>query len=155
MTADSNPALERLDALVGEWEMVMSIGEQTLSGGRATFEWIEDEDFLVYRGKAEETSELAAELGENSPLPTVSIIGVDGSTEQFTMLYSDARGVFRVYEMTLSNEEWELWRDAPGFSQRFTGTFTDDGDTITGTWEKSEDGTGWEHDFDLSYVKVG
>ncbi|QLD89607.1 hypothetical protein HWV07_11425 [Natronomonas salina] len=155
MTADSNPVLGRLDALVGEWEMQMSIGEQTLSGGRATFEWIEDGAFLVYRGEAEETSELAAELGENSPLPTVSIIGVDDATEQFTMLYSDARGVFRVYEMTLNSGEWELWRDAQGFAQRFTGTFSDDGDTITGTWEKSEDGSDWEHDFDLSYVKVG
>lgn len=154
MTVESNPVLERLDAFVGEWEMATSIDGQSLPGGRAILEWIEDGAFLVYRGEAEDTSEMSAEMGETSPLPTVSIIGVDDSSEQFTMLYSDARGVFRVYQMTLSDGEWELWRETPEFSQRFTGTFDEDGDTITGTWEKSEAGTGWEHDFDLTYTKV-
>ncbi|MFC6823909.1 hypothetical protein [Halopelagius fulvigenes] len=154
MTAESNPLLERLDAFVGEWEMGMSINGQTHTGARARFEWIEDGAFLAYRGEAGNTSEMTTEIGENSPLPTVSIIGVDDSNEQFTMLYSDARGVFRVYQMALSDGKWELWREAPGFSQRFTGALSDDGDTITGTWEKSEDGTEWEHDFDLTYTKV-
>jgi hypothetical protein len=40
------------------------------------------------------------------------------------------------------------------FSQRFTGTFSDDGDTIRGTWEKSFDGSHWVHDFDLTYRRV-
>lgn len=154
MAIESNPGLDRLDAFVGEWEMTMSIDGQALPGGRTTFDWIEDGAFLVYRGEAGDTSEMSAEMVENSPLPTVSIIGVDDSSEQYTMLYSDARGVFRVYQMTLSEGEWELWREAPVFSQRFTGTFNDDGNTITGSWEKSEDGTDWEHDFDLTYTKV-
>lgn len=154
MPAESNPVLERLDAFVGEWEMTMTIDGQTVSGGRAMFDWIEGGTFLVYRGKAGDTSDLPSEMVENSPLPTISIIGVDDSHGQFTMLYSDARGVFRVYQMTLSDGEWELWREAPGFSQRFTGAFNDDGDRITGNWEKSEDGTDWEHDFDLTYTKV-
>lgn len=154
MTAESNLILEQLDAFVGEWEITTSIDGQTLSSGRATFDWIEDGAFLVYHGEAGDTSEMSAEMVENSPLPTVSIIGVDDSSEQYTMLYSDARGVFRVYQMTLSDGEWELWREAPGFSQRFTGTFNDACDTITGSWKKSEDGTNWEHDFDLTYTKV-
>jgi hypothetical protein len=37
---------------------------------------------------------------------------------------------------------------------RFTGTFSDDGDTIGGTWEKSFDGSNWEHDFNLTYRRV-
>ncbi|WP_157972514.1 hypothetical protein [Saliphagus sp. LR7] len=154
MAAESNPGLDRLNAFVGEWEMALSIDGQTFPGGRATFDWIEDGAFLVYRGEAEDMSEMPAEMAENSPLPTVSIIGVDDSSEQCTMLYSDARGVFRTYQMTLSDGEWELWREAPGFSQRFTGTFTGDGNTITGSWEKSEDDTEWEHDFDLTYTKI-
>jgi len=39
-------------------------------------------------------------------------------------------------------------------SQRFTGRFEDGGDTIVGRWEKAEDGTSYETDFDLIYRKV-
>jgi hypothetical protein len=90
----------------------------------------------------------------NSPFPLATIIGLDDSTERFTMLYADARGVFRVYQMTLSDGVWKVWREAPGFHQRFTGTFSDDGATITAYWEGSRDGSNWEHDFDLTYTKV-
>lgn len=35
--------------------------------------------------------------------------------------------VHRIYEMTLSDGVWKLWRDAPDpFPQRFTGTFSDE-----------------------------
>jgi hypothetical protein len=57
--------------------------------------------------------------------------------------------------MSLSDGVWKLWRDAAGFSQRFEGMFSDDGKTISGRWEKSADGMQWEHDFDLTYTKVG
>jgi hypothetical protein len=38
-----------------------------------------------------------------------------------------------VYAASLDHAEWRYWRDAPApdFSQRFTGTFSDDGNTIT------------------------
>ncbi len=39
-------------------------------------------------------------------------------------------------------------------SQRFTGTFSDDGSVITARWERSKDGSTWEHDFDQRYSKV-
>lgn len=151
---EPNPVLRRLDALVGEWEMEMTIDGQTLGGGRATFDWLEDGAFLVQHAEADDMSEAPAEVVENSPLPTVSIIGLDDSSEQFTMLYADARDIFRVYQMSLSDGVWKLWRDAPGFSQRFTGTFSDDGDTINGTWEISDNDAQWEHDFDLTYTRV-
>ena len=49
-------------------------------------------------------------------------IGLDDATEEFTMLYTDARGVHRVYKMTFADNVWTIWRDATGFNQRFTGT---------------------------------
>jgi hypothetical protein len=70
------------------------------------------------------------------------------------MLWADARGIFRVYQMTLRDGVWKLWRDAPGFFQRFTATVADDGRTITGDWEKSADGSAWEPDLDVAYLKV-
>jgi hypothetical protein len=38
--------------------------------------------------------------------------------------------------------------------QRFTGMVSEDGSTITGTWELSPDGSTWEHDFDLTYTRT-
>ena len=48
-----------------------------------------------------------------------------------------------------------MWRDTPGFSQRFEGNVSADGRTITAYWEKSFDGSQWEHDFDVTYTKIG
>lgn len=58
-----------------------------------------------------------------------------------TSPYADARGVFRVYQMSLGDHVWKMWREAQGFFQRFTATFSDDDNTITGYWEGSRDGS--------------
>ena len=55
---------------------------------------------------------------------------------------------------------WTLTRESPDFTpldfrQRFTGTFSDDGNTISGAWQTGRDSGEWEHDFDLSYYRAG
>ena len=70
------------------------------------------------------------------------------------MLYADARGVFRVYQMSFADGVWKIWRYAPGFYQRFTGNLSADGNTITAQWEGSSDGSTWRPDFDVTYRKV-
>ncbi|TMR99446.1 hypothetical protein [Nonomuraea basaltis] len=82
------------------------------------------------------------------------MIGLDDATEEFTMLYADARGVHRVYRMTFTDGEWRIWRAAPGFHQRFTGTLSSDGDTVEARWEMSRDGVTWNVDFELTYRRV-
>jgi hypothetical protein len=72
----------------------------------------------------------------------------------YFQLYSDARGVCRVYQMSIGNGEWKLWREGEPFSQRFTATLSDDRNTITGRWEIAEDGTNDTTDFDLIYRRV-
>ncbi len=48
----------------------------------------------------------------------------------------------------LSGEEGELkiWRDHAGFGQRFTGRFSDDGNTFGGTFELNEYEARWNDD---------
>jgi hypothetical protein len=70
------------------------------------------------------------------------------------MHYFDSRGVYRVYEVRISEDELELTRDAPGFSQRFTGKFEEGGDKISGLWKLSRDNTNWEDDLQITYRRT-
>jgi uncharacterized protein YndB with AHSA1/START domain len=148
-TLKSNPALDRLEVLVGDWNMELSNAAflpnpSDTVNGIVSFEWVEAGAFLVMR------------IGDKPPSPpqAVWLIGRDESLPDYKVLYFDSRKVSRIYEMSFADGVWQMWRDAPGFSQRFQGTFSDDGNTITAYWEKSFDGSKWEHDFDLTYTKV-
>ncbi len=140
-TADD--ALRRLDPLVGVWtlEARPPDGEPWPGGGRSTFEWHPSGAHLVQH--------TTVELPE-APDST-SIIGCDGASGKYIQLYSDERGVSRVYEMSIGDGEWKLWRTGEPFAQRFSGTFSEDGNTILGRWEMSEDGVDYVTDFDLVY----
>jgi hypothetical protein len=139
-------ARERLQALVGEWTMEAGPpGEPPWPGGaRVSFEWLEGAPLLVERWQV-----------DNPDAPDgVAVIGWDAASGAFYQLYTDERDVQRVYEMSLADGVWKLWRSAPPFSQRFTGTLSEDGRTISGRWEIAEDGETWRTDFDLTYRKA-
>jgi hypothetical protein len=84
---------------------------------------------------------------------TLSVIGCDGANGTYTQLYTDDRGVCRVYAMTIDAAAWTLTRSGEPFAQRFTGTF-DDRDTIKGRWEAAVDGIHFETDFELVHRRV-
>ena len=140
-------ALRRLEPLVGEWvlEARWPSGEPWPGGGHAIFEWHDSRAHLVERATAE-----LPEAPDN-----VSIIGCDAANGTYFQLYSDERGVSRVYGMSIGDGEWRLWREGEPFSQRFTARISDDGNTITGRWEIAEDFTNYTTDFDLVYRRVG
>jgi hypothetical protein len=136
-----NPALKQLEALIGEWDV--EVPQFAGQRGRATLEWLEDGAFLRFHTDAPD------------PAPAATlIISRDESSETYTVLHYDSRGVSRVYQMSFDGGVWKIWRQAPGLWQRFAGTLSDDGESIRAAWEKSPDGSGWEHDFDLIYRKV-
>jgi hypothetical protein len=87
-------------------------------------------------------------------LSGLAVIGLGASAETFLQHYYDSRGVARVYQMSLNDGVWLLWREAPGFWQRYQGVFSDDGRTIKGAWEGSPNGSRWKHDFELTYIKA-
>jgi hypothetical protein len=152
-----DPAIRRLTAFVGEWSMVPEFDEAPPadSGARVLFEWMPGERFLLERW------EVPALDPVEMPAAGIAVIGADPDSEgNFLQHYFDSRGVARVYKMSFSDGLWKLWRDAPDlspldFSQRYTGTFSDDGKTISGAWEICHDGATWEHDFELTYTKLG
>jgi hypothetical protein len=147
-------ALDHLDVLVGRWEMEASFGAgffgpgseaTTQRGGLTTFEWLEGRYFLVQRFTVQDP---AAPSG-------IAIIGPGGVPGTLEQHYYDSRGVARVYQVSLDGGTWKVWREAPGFWQRYSGVVAPDGTMIAGAWEKSADGRDWEHDFGLTYIKVG
>jgi hypothetical protein len=147
--SDHNPALADLGFLLGDWDMEISNAPfpptlDATARGHVTFEWIEDGALLVMR---------QSEQSGNPPSARWAI-GRDESGADYKVLYSDNRGVSRIYEMRFTEETWQLWRNAPGFSQRFQGRVTPDRRTIASHWEKSLDGTTWEHDFDITYTRI-
>jgi hypothetical protein len=118
-------------------------------GGRVTFEWMWDKAFVLERWTV--------------PIPEapdgLAVIGWDEGRGSFLQHYFDERGVARVYEMSFDDGVWKLERTTEDFSpfefsQRFSGTLTDDGKRIEGTWEIAHDHKTWEKDFDLIYTRV-
>ena len=142
--AERPTSLAALDVLVGEWDtQALFPGSPPVSGGgRTTFEWLEGQYFLIQR--------VTATQPDGPGLIAIIGAGPDGSLAQD---YFDNRGVHRIYQMSLDGVAWKVWRESPGFFQRYTGTLSADGTVIAGAWEKSVDGSRWEHDFDLIYTK--
>jgi len=144
-------ALGRLEAFVGSWDLEASLPAPpgTDVRARTEFEWVLDRTFLLQR----------SEISLPEAPSGLMLIAADADSDAYRQHYFDSRGVVRTYEMTFDGRVWTLTREKPDFtpldfSQRFTGTFEDDGTTIRGGWEICHDGTNWEHDFDLTYSKI-
>jgi hypothetical protein len=160
VVTDNRPdALARLDVFIGDWSIEARFpGHEPAPPGsagrgpmvRSRFEWALSGQFLLQHTEV--------------PVPeapdSLAIVGTDPRTGGYTQHYYDSRGVVRLYAMGFADGIWTLTRESPDFSpldfrQRFTGTFSEDGNTITGAWEKCADGGEWEHDFALTYRRAG
>ncbi|WP_322982440.1 hypothetical protein [Streptomyces sp. S584] len=117
---------------------------------RTWFERALDGQFLVQR----------TEIPVPEAPDGLMVVRADPGTGAYTQHYFDSRGVARLYAMDFDGRVWTLTRESPDFTplefrQRFTGTFSEDGSTITGGWEVRFDGGEWEHDFSLTYRRAG
>src|SRR5262245_31237921 len=132
--------------LVGRWAIEATHPglPDTVVSGQSTFEWLEDQRFLIQRSHY-----------DHPDLPdAVAVMGIiDGKP---MLHYFDPRGVHRVFAVDISTDAWRFWNDTPGFSQRFTGTFSEDGNAINGQGELSrDDGSTWAPDLAITYRRIG
>jgi hypothetical protein len=136
-------ALRALDLLVGEWavEAKGPDGQAWPDEGRASFQWHPSHAHLVQR----------IVIDVPGAPDSTSIIGCDAANGTYVQLYSDERGVCRIYTMHIDSEQWTLRRDGEPFAQRFIATISDDARTISGRWDKAENGTEFTIDFYLTY----
>ena len=144
-STDKNPALKKLDILIGDWEI--SGSHPLISNpikGKINFSWFNGKSFLIMR----------TDFNQSGPPNSTAIIGSDDKAEKLSMLYFDERGVSRIYDVVFKNNVLKVERNHPGFSQRFTGTIKDNGNTIEGIWELCEDGVNWKKDLEIIYTRI-
>lgn len=152
MVTRSETTLRALARLVGHWttEATHPAVPGVVVHGTVDVEWLEGEQFLIHRART-----------DHPDFPdSISIIGftdrdrVDehaGAPANLTMHYYDSRGVFRAFDASIDDTAWRFERMAPGFSQRFVGTFADGGDTIVGKTQLCEDDEHWRDDLAITY----
>jgi hypothetical protein len=144
--AKPNPLLQPFSILVGTWNTVGThplVPGKTFHG-RTSFSWIASGAFLLMESRIDEPE-----------IPSgIAIFGTDDTTSECSMLYFDERGVSRRYETRIHSNEWQWWRNAPDFSQRFVGTIAADRHTIVSRGEFSRNGAPWEPDLALTYTRA-
>lgn len=155
----TSPLLQPLERLVGSWttEATHPAMPGLVVHGTVVVEWLEGKQFLLHRSRT-----------DHADFPdALSIIGDDAQDRaddaaptsdrgalRLSMHYFDSRGVFRLYQASADDQAWRFWRDSPGFSQRFTGTFTDGGDTIVGVSQLRQDDERWNDDLKITYRRA-
>jgi hypothetical protein len=142
-----NKALGKYHKLLGTWKLSGShrLMPGVVLSGTCVISWLQEGGLLIVKTVMDQK-----EIPE-----MIGVIGHDDQNKESvdTMLYFDKRGVSRIFDMSMENKVWKYWRNAPKFSQRFTGTFKDDGNTIFGLSELCEDGVNWQDDLKLTYIK--
>ncbi|HKY76236.1 MAG TPA: hypothetical protein VJS45_08860 [Acidimicrobiia bacterium] len=139
-----NPAIDALDALVGDWTLTLTDAwflesRDIRQHGRATVRWL-GEAFVELVAEMEGASVWHFVFGRSDP------------DEQLVALYHDPRPTSRLFQMTFAGGEWLMVRENPDFHQRFVGRVTTD--RIDGRWDASEDGGAtWRKDFDLIFER--
>ena len=142
-----NPRLEPFKILIGDWETEghHRLLPDTTFHGHTTFSWLEGGAFLMMYSRMDEL-----EIPDN-----ISIIASDDAANKFYMFSYDVRGVSRKFEVKFTDNTLEMWRNFPGFSQRFKGVIKNNGNITEGVWELCEDDINWNKDLELTYKRIG
>ncbi len=135
-----HPALEPFDALTGTW--TTEAAHRLVDGvvpGTVTSEWLEGGHFLVQRSR-----------NDHDMFPdAMGVIGAAEAGEGLVMEYFDSRGVRRTYRVSLDDGVLRIWRDHPGFDQRFSATLAPD--SFAGLWQLARTPGDWQDDLQVTY----
>jgi hypothetical protein len=157
MTTKPDSTFDPLDRLVGTWntEATHPAMPGVVVRGTVTIEWLEGRRFLTHRARNDhpdfpDSLSVIGEMAHDRVDGADGAVPTDAEPPRLRMHYFDSRGVFRVYDASI-DAEWRLWRNAPGFSQRFTGRVADQGHTIVGQWQLCRDDVHWVDDLQITY----
>jgi hypothetical protein len=145
----TNPHLADLACLVGDWDTGVSgasflPSRDTVVHGRLEGRAIEEGRLLALRQIAD----------PSGPPAATWVIGRDARRDA-------RRGALRRRERGVARLRHDVRRrpvvhvaDNPQFSQRFEASVGSPADTITGEWQKRGPEGAWEHDFDVTYIRL-
>ena len=132
--------LKLFDALIGTWTTEATHPRfDGVVPGSVTFEWLEGGRFLIQRSHNDH---------ESFP-DSISVIGAPEAGEGLVMEYFDSRGVRRTYGVSLDGGVLRIWRDQPGFDQRFSAKLGHD--AFEGQWQLAETPGDWRDDVKVTY----
>lgn len=132
--------LEPFAVLIGTWatEATHPLVDEVVPGS-VTFEWLEGHRFLIQRSR-----------NKHDLFPdSISVIGPPETGDGLVMEYFDSRGVRRTYAVSLDNSVLRVWREDPGFDQRFSATLG--GDVFEGQWQVAKTPGDWQDDLKVIY----
>ncbi len=143
-----NSALKRLDVLVGKWqsegETIASKDEPAVKiKGTDIYEWFHGDYFLLHHADVR--------MGEQQVKVIEVIGGYDASSQTYPMRSFDNQGNFQT--MQASVDDKGVWTFV-GESIRSTLVVAEDGSTMTAKWERTDDGSMWQHWMDMKFTKI-
>jgi hypothetical protein len=137
---EPDPILRPFGALIGTWVTEATHPQAgAVVPGTITFEWLEGGHFILQRSRNEH------ELFPDA----ISVIGAPEAGGGPVMEYFDSRGVRRTYGVSLDDGVLRIWRDHPGFDQRFTATVGPD--AFEGQWQPAQTPGQWQDDLKVIY----
>lgn len=143
----AGPAAENklLDVFAGKWRTE----GQTIANGASpavtlngldTYEWLPGGYFLVHH--------VAVRMG-NEDVSAIEIIGYDNATQTFPIRYFDNQGHTGLMNATVRDHTWTF----TGEQERGIFTFSNDGNTLTGSWEHLNAVGEWVHWMDVKLTR--
>jgi Protein of unknown function (DUF1579) len=148
MAHGSGSEHERLEVLVGRWKTEGRTRETPEApavriDALDTYEWLDGGFSLLHR--------VDARVGDQH-VQGAEIIGYDPERRAYITQYFGSDGP-SAYEAELSDEQGALvWR-MRSKTDRFTGTFSDDGNTLTGHWESLDQDSNWQPWMDITLTR--
>jgi hypothetical protein len=136
---------ERLNIFVGRWKTEGMVSQSPSRTAMAlvaidTYEWLPGGFFLLHR--------VDGHMGDDE-VKTTEIIGFKASNQLYFSQSFNNQGNANTYQASLDEKVWKIFGD----SERFTGSFSDDGNNLIGKWERVTDGSNWVPWIDIKLTK--
>jgi Protein of unknown function (DUF1579) len=125
---EPDPALQRLDPLVGNWTITGRTLDSEIDNihGSVTIKWLPGQFFLEQRGELEFMG---------LKILSLEIVGYDPSTGSFpAYVYSNLDGAPSQYYWDVAGNVVTHWTEGA----KYTGTVSEDGKMISGGWRPKE-----------------
>ena len=122
---EPNPDLKNLERLLGTWKQSGEVD------GEVTYEWAEGGFFLVQRV---DLMQYGNQIKGIEVIGHESIFGSEPSPEIKSRFYSFLDGMTLDYVYEMEGDTLTIWGGEKGSPAFYKGTFSEDGNTLTGGW---------------------